>query len=330
MTTKAIGEVRYVRNGLYRCIYNATKRGNYSISVKIGGKHVIASPFEAYITPNYADAKSCDIGGGGVASAEGVNGLSLPTIVKGTSSLGTANFTVVTRDRFGNRMDRGGDNFLVRLDGPTQIHAVMKDLGKGSYRSEYIVPFNGTYRLSVALVKGYLTGDGGGLHGEYYNVHDFISEPFMKRNDLTIDTELGIDVAAVRWRGLLIPPHNGLWTFYIVSGGINHLGGHAKLIFNGKEIINGNINAGEYASGSIPAIGAVPYNVTIEWMRYGEGERPISLEWSGPRLGNLTHTNEEFSKRVVVPASVLAATAEHLPGSPFLIANSGMGEGSEY
>ena len=330
LTTKAIGEVRYVRNGLYRCIYNATKRGNYSISVKIGGKHVIASPFEAYITPNYADAKSCDIGGGGVASAEGVNGLSLPTIVKGTSSLGTANFTVVTRDRFGNRMDRGGDNFLVRLDGPTQIHAVMKDLGKGSYRSEYIVPFNGTYRLSVALVKGYLTGDGGGLHGEYYNVHDFISEPFMKRNDLTIDTELGIDVAAVRWRGLLIPPHNGLWTFYIVSGGINHLGGHAKLIFNGKEIINGNINAGEYASGSIPAIGAVPYNVTIEWMRYGEGERPISLEWSGPRLGNLTHTNEEFSKRVVVPASVLAATAEHLPGSPFLIANSGMGEGSEY
>ena len=108
----------------------------------------------------------------------------------------------------------------------------------------------------------------------------------------------------MRWRGLLIPPHNGLWTFYIVSGGINHLGGHAKLIFNGKEIINGNINAGEYASGSIPAIGAVPYNVTIEWMRYGEGERPISLEWSG-ELGNLTQI--KFGKRVVVP-SVLAAT----------------------
>ena len=37
LATRAIGEVRYVRKGLYRCIYNATKRGNYSISVKIGG-----------------------------------------------------------------------------------------------------------------------------------------------------------------------------------------------------------------------------------------------------------------------------------------------------
>ena len=79
----------------------------------------------------------------------------------------------------------------------------------------------------------------------------------MERKDLTVDTELGADVAAVRWRGLIIPPHNGLWTFYIVSGGEKHLGGHAKMIFNGKVIINGNINAGEFLSGSVPAIGAV-------------------------------------------------------------------------
>ena len=43
------------------------------------------------------------------------------------------------------------------------------------------------------------------------------------------------------------------------------------------------------------------------------------------RFKNYALQNEEFSKRVVVPASVLAATAEHLPGSPFLIANSGIG-----
>ena len=65
-------------------------------------------------------------------------------------------------------------------------------------------------------------------------------------------------------------------------------------------------------------------------MRYGEGERPISFEWSGPKLGNLTHTEASASKRVVVPASFLAGSAEHLPGSPFLIENINMEEGSEY
>ena len=144
--------------------------GNYSISVKIGKEHVIASPFRAYISPSYATAKSCDIGGSGVLSADGANGLSLPALLPGKTSLGTANFTVVARDRFGNRLDRGDNS--VRLDGPTQLHVVMKDLGKAAYRSEYIVPFNGTYRLSVALVKGYLTEEGGGLRGQYYNVHD--------------------------------------------------------------------------------------------------------------------------------------------------------------
>ena len=331
LATRAIGEVRYVRKGLYRCIYNATKRGNYSISVKIGEEHVIASPFRGLHI-----AKLCHLQNHAILVAVvsypqmARMGCLLPALLPGKTSLGTANFTVVARDRFGNRLDRGGDNFLVRLDGPTQLHVVMKDLGKGAYRSEYIVPFNGTYRLSVALVKGYLTEEGGGLRGQYYNVHDFSTVPFMERKDLTVDTELGFDVAAVRWRGLIIPPHNGLWTFYIVSGGEKHLGGHAKMIFNGKVIINGNINAGEYLSGSVPAIGAVPYNVTIEWMRYGEGERPISFEWSGPKLGNLTHTEAGSSKRVVVPASFLAASAEHLPGSPFLIKNINMEEGSEY
>ena len=53
------------------------------------------------------------------------------------------------------------------------------------------------------------------------------------------------------------------------------------MIFNGKVIINGNINAGEFLSGSVPAIGAVPYNVTTNGCDTGR-ERPISFEWSGP------------------------------------------------
>ena len=103
---ESIGEVRCVRNGLYDVFINF-KRG-YSISVKIGSDMACKS-IRSLHNPNYADAKSCDIGGGGVSAED----MGYPTTDCKRYG-GMEQLTAVTRDRFGNRMN-GGDNFLVRL-----------------------------------------------------------------------------------------------------------------------------------------------------------------------------------------------------------------------
>ena len=338
--TRPVGEVRYIGRGLYRCMYNATKRGNYTIAVRIGGEHIFGSPFLSYTSPSYADANRSSIGGPGSINAEGLANLNVKTIVLDKSPMGTSNFTVVARDRFGNRLDRGGDQFLVRLDGPTKILAPMKDLGKGSYRSEYIVPFNGTYRLHVALLQGYLTATGGGLRGEYFQRHDFSSKPDFTRLDPTVDVELGLEIAAVRWRGLVVPPRNGLWAFVLNAGGTGSLGGNAMLSLNGKTVFHGTVNSGESINGTLPMIGAVPYNVTLEWLRHGEGTRTVALRWLGPThvlkdggsegvtSGNVNAANPKVP--TIVPATRLAERATHLHGSPFIVNNTDQPRGSEY
>ena len=332
IATATSGIIRHIGRGLYRCNYNATTRGNFSLSVKIGGSHIINSPFEAYVSPSYAYAGETSIGGAGIVSAAGSANLDADTIIFNKEPMGTANFTVVARDRYGNRLDRGGDNFLVRLDGPTHVHVVMKDLGAAKYRAEYIVPFNGTYRLTVALVEGQLTSTGGGLRGEYFSRHDLSVAPDYSKLDRTVDTELGIDIAAVRWRGLIIPPHNGLWKFFVEVGGTSSLGGHVLLLINGKTIVKGGVDSGASINGSLPMIGAVPYNITMEWMRYGEGTRTVALQWFGPSTSLTSHVPVPTfpTERTVIPASCLAERATHLPGSPFLVNNTDRGSGSEY
>lgn len=340
IATRPVGEVRYIGRGLYRCMYNATKRGNYSIAVKIGGEHIVGSPFLSYTSPSYADARHSYVGGPGTESANGLANLDLDAIVPSKSAMGTSNFTVIAKDRFGNQLDRGGDQFMVRLDGPTNILAVMKDLGKGMYRSEYIVPFNGTYRLSVALLEGYLTSTGGGLRGEYFKRHDLSSNPDYTRLDSTVDVELGLEVAAVRWRGLIVPPRNGLWAFVLDVGGTGSLGGNALLLLNGKTVFHGNVQSGNMINGTLPMIGAIPYNITLEWLRHGEGTRTLAFKWLGP-TNVITDSGSEgvTSKNInpsspkipsIVPTTRLAERATHLTGSPIILNNTDQPPGSEY
>ena len=119
--------VAYLINGSYRVRYNATRAGNTTVSVTINGVHVDGSPFLPYVSPTVAHAAHCHAQGIGLvsasaASASGSGGGGHDTTV--------SNVTVYARDRFGNLLDRGGDQFFVKLVGPTMFFVRLQDMGR--------------------------------------------------------------------------------------------------------------------------------------------------------------------------------------------------------
>ena len=119
--------VAYLINGSYRVRYNATRAGNTTVSVTINGVHVDGSPFLPYVSPTVAHAAHCHAQGIGLvsasaASASGSGGGGHDTTV--------SNVTVYARDRFGNLLDRGGDQFVVKLVGPTMFFVRLQDMGR--------------------------------------------------------------------------------------------------------------------------------------------------------------------------------------------------------
>jgi len=123
--------VAYLINGSYRVRYNATRAGNTTVSVTINGVHVDGSPFLPYVSPTVAHAAHCHAQGIGLVSAS----VSASGSVGGGGGHGTtvstvSNVTVYARDRFGNLLDRGGDQFVVKLVGPTMFFVRLQDMGR--------------------------------------------------------------------------------------------------------------------------------------------------------------------------------------------------------
>ena len=123
--------VAYLINGSYRVRYNATRAGNTTVSVTINGVHVDGSPFLPYVSPTVAHAAHCHAQGIGLVSAS----VSASGSVGGGAGDGTtvstvSNVTVYARDRFGNLLDRGGDQFFVKLVGPTMFFVRLQDMGR--------------------------------------------------------------------------------------------------------------------------------------------------------------------------------------------------------
>jgi len=126
--------VAYLINGSYRVRYNATRAGNTTVSVTINGVHVDGSPFLPYVSPTVAHAAHChaqgiglvsaSVSAGGSAGGGGGHGTTVSTVRT------VSNVTVYARDRFGNLLDRGGDQFVVKLVGPTMFFVRLQDMGR--------------------------------------------------------------------------------------------------------------------------------------------------------------------------------------------------------
>ena len=195
--------VEYIINGTYRVAYNATKAGNTTVTVTIGGKNILGSPFYPYVTPNVASAPHCFARGEGLVKA---NASSLT--LDGTLAP-LQYFTVHAHDRYGNLLERGGDQFLVRLVGPTTLFVRLQDAGQGRYEAEYVPSFlPGVYDLTIALLDGYMSQTGGGLKADFFTDLS-MRTPRLSRIDQVVNTAIPPIYASARWTGLVVPVETG-------------------------------------------------------------------------------------------------------------------------
>ena len=195
--------IKYIINGTYRVAYNATKSGNTTVTVTLAGKNILGSPFRPYVVSNVAGAQNCFATGAGLSSA-------LASAVTSDGTLAPIQtITVHARDRFNNLLERGGDQFLVRLVGPTMLFVRLQDVGHGRYEAEYIPSFlPGMYDLTIALLNGYMMEGGGGLKADFFTDLS-LRNPRLTRIDRVVNTAVPPIYSSARWTGFIVPVGTG-------------------------------------------------------------------------------------------------------------------------
>lgn len=124
-------------DGSYSVLYMADEPGEYDINVKLDGKHIKDSPFNAVIRRG-ASAAHCAI--------------KFPhdkTILVGKPET----FVIEARDETGQRLSEGGDVFRVILDsgGADVATTSQQDNNDGTYLQTFTCPVAGTYTVDVSI-----------------------------------------------------------------------------------------------------------------------------------------------------------------------------------
>ena len=138
-----------LQNGTYGAEYVVKRAGAYLIEVKLGGVHVMGSPFQVSVLAGKTSARASTAQGAG-----------LRTSVAGTPS----SFEVIARDDFGNLRSVCGDDFEVTLSGPetlkggSHVHGIVSENGNGTYVVEYAVTSAGLYYIAVTLSGRHISG----------------------------------------------------------------------------------------------------------------------------------------------------------------------------
>lgn len=112
------------KEGKYPVEYEVKELGKYELSVKYGDEHVDESPYSV----------TCKNG----AKPE-------KTVVSKWS------FTITARTESDELVDEEEDDFQVKIDGPVEIEAKTKALGKGKYRVTYKPSKEGQYTIHITL-----------------------------------------------------------------------------------------------------------------------------------------------------------------------------------
>jgi len=173
------------------------------------GAHVAGSPFRVYVSPGRAYPAHC------VADGPGRRFHDLDAAAKQRTLYAYANasstLNLRSHDVFGNRLDRGGASWYVRLtfNGPYKRSAAIpstsvlrlapKDLGNGSYVVEY-TPGSGSSSMSGGAFGGSEAESNAAYLSEYRGSlqHDDIEDqPHQSYRDYTFTVELAQSVADV-------------------------------------------------------------------------------------------------------------------------------------
>ena len=129
-------------SGRYVCSYRAEKSGQYILSVLCSGLHVCGSPFDVSVLPAPVDCSKCEVRG--------------PALDFELLPAAETWFTIVAKDRYGNRIVRGGDKFKVTCISERFSDQVVTgnvvDRGDGRYEVSFVVPEDwfGEFRINVS------------------------------------------------------------------------------------------------------------------------------------------------------------------------------------
>jgi len=295
--------------GVYELSYLPLVSGVYTLRVSVADEEVSNGPFMPLIVPAQADGGSCEVIGG------------FSAIVANISSF----FTVVARDMFGNRLTRGGNDFVVQLLGPddpftahsassTRNVNVVIDQGDGTYVGSFTPPSSGPYRVHVALALGAVTsavpviGAGlvagkGGLLSDYskYRWQGTPLPGIPVRSDLVAKAALGPDPThlagaglerGVRWSGFVKPEHTGKCTFYATSNIISLRVGGTLVIDMERQSQSGASRPGkcsvvEAEAGLCEYSGTLPLRGGILYEIYAEWAHSDPVADMGLKWGSL-------------------------------------------
>jgi len=135
-------QIRDNGDGTYSCTYpGATKAGQYTILPTVNGQPVQKAPFKVKVSPGEVDLKNFQWEGLEL-DAQGRR-----VVVAGT----TDKFTVIAKDAYGNRLEKGGLPVKGKVAGPAQIDVATKDNNDGSYQLSYTPTKTGQYQFAVNL-----------------------------------------------------------------------------------------------------------------------------------------------------------------------------------
>ena len=184
---------------------------------------------------------------------------------------------------------------------PSDFVTVVNGLDKNKYavvRPDHIFQLMREYE-GLPVNPGAIKGEGKGLTGRYYNGENFETK-IAERIDSIVDFNWGsgtpmedMDAAGftVRWKGRIIPPFTGHYTFYATCNGV-------RLWVNDQLIIDklqGQRNPTTYTGKIYSLTGGKKYTITLEYLKK-TGDAQCTLEWASA-----------FLPREVVPQSQLYA-----------------------
>eukprot|EP01087_Luapelamoeba_hula_P016885 TRINITY_DN5244_c0_g1_i1.p1 TRINITY_DN5244_c0_g1~~TRINITY_DN5244_c0_g1_i1.p1 ORF type:complete len:566 (-),score=94.91 TRINITY_DN5244_c0_g1_i1:21-1718(-) len=131
------GIVKDNKDGTYTVFYNHQIAGKFEVHITDSGEPIKDTPFPAYIAPAPSEAYRCDVKGD---FSEGKAGVPVQC-------------TIYAKDKFTNALDRGGENFQVRVAGPSGAapKAVVEDTGKGIYNVTWTPGWAGEYTMQITL-----------------------------------------------------------------------------------------------------------------------------------------------------------------------------------
>jgi len=139
-------------DGTYTCTYLPTVASpNCRIHISVNGTRIVGSPFSAQVTPGPTSAHASEVYGRGLY--DGIAGQ-------------PCNFTIVTKDTYGNRCTLPGDKFSVVVK-PVQsllpelatflrkyeVHPIIEDNEDGTHSVSFTAEYAGFFTIHVTLAS---------------------------------------------------------------------------------------------------------------------------------------------------------------------------------